>query len=556
MSSREEKPEKPKTSAQLLGSLGERTIPFSDEAERGVLSCILQDPVQRLDEARNQLPVDAFYHATNLIFYELLLEMGDKRMAIDPPLVTHFAREKKLLDKIGGPAGISELYAFMPIPSHWPYYVGILKNKRVQRRVISVCLESISAVQEVAQSAEAEEAATAGVLEVLQRDALAISLEREERGPVRIGVAAHEVMDATTKALESIHLGKGITGMGFGLADLDRMTNGLEPGDRFVIGAHSSTGKTALLMNVAVNLWKEHQAPGLIFSLDGMNITLARRVMADLADVDITEIRTGVGLFEKEHTKLKRMHAAQKIMGDMPIFLDDRPGLTIQQMCATARRFKKKHDIQWIAADFYQKIKCPSRRNDNDSVKELTDVSNIWMNLVLELGIGGIMLAQLNRDVKDKGRPTQHNVKGCSALFEDATKVVLMSRDDRPLDEVKREELDIPDKDRGAAPMLQLGERLIVADLAKNKDGPTGPVWTRLLGSRTRFSSFVPGKKIYNSTFNQEERAAERQQAAAPPPPARPDYSKGKAGGGGVRRKWNGKEFVEPGVEGDDLPLD
>jgi len=400
------------------------------------------------------------------------------------------------------------LFGLVMVPSHFQFYLGILKDKLVLRRIIDVCAAGIHSARLVPKDSKEESAATALALETLQREALAISLEREERGPVHVGEAAKDVMDATTKALESVYLGHGITGLGFGLADLDRMTNGLEPTDRIVIGAHSSTGKTAMLMGVAKHLCVDHEAPGLIFSLDGLNITLARRMIADIADVDITEIRTGVGLHEKDHAKLKRMHAAQKILHGLPLWLDDRPGLTIQQICATARRMKKKHGIQWIAADFYQKIKCPSRRNDADSVKELTDVSNIWMNLILELNIGGIMLAQLNREQGAKGRPTQHNVKGCSALFEDATKVILMSRDDRPFEQVKREEQDIPDKDRQMAPPLQLGERLIVADLAKNKDGPTGPVWTRLMGSRTRFQSFVPGKKIYNSTFNKEARQA------------------------------------------------
>ena len=278
MSDKDTKPR----SEKLLSSLGSRSIPFSDEAEKGVLSCILQDPVARLDEARNQLALDAFYHPMNLLFYELLLEMSDKRMAIDPPLVTHFARDKGVLDELGGAAAVSELFAFVPISSHFPYYLGILKNKRVQRKVIEVCLESIAAVQDVAQSEEAEEEATARVLDVLQRDALAISLEREDRGPAHIGVAGRDVMEATTHALESIHLGKGVTGMAFGLADLDRMTNGLEPGDRIVIGAHSSTGKTAMLMGMARHFAVDYKAPGLIFSLDGMNITLARRVIADM----------------------------------------------------------------------------------------------------------------------------------------------------------------------------------------------------------------------------------------------------------------------------------
>lgn len=509
MSDLRKNPDTTDTTEAVLGRIN-RALPFSDEAERAVLSCIMNDPVKFLDEARELLPEGAFYHAQSARLYALLLAMGDARAAIDLVTVTNFARDRGELEALGGPGGIGEYYTFHTLAAHFRHYIDIVRDKLVLRRMIDACARGIESAHLMDAGTTGEGGATVtDILDALQRDVLAITLAREARGPVHIKEAAHDVMDASEKAMDSLRRGESVTGMELGFsADVDRMLNGAEAGDRIVIGAHSTTGKTALLMNIATHFTRKYQAPGLIFSLDGMNITLARRAMAEISDVNINEIQTGVGLFEKDHSKLQSLQNAQRIVAGLPIWLDDRAGLSIQQAVATMRRFKKAHGIKWVAGDFFQKFTCPSRRNQFNEVQELTAVSNLWMNAVLDLDLIGIMLAQLNRDVKGD-RPTQHNIKQCAALFEDATKVLLLSNEHRDLEELKAAEEHIPLKDRQHAPALQLGEKIVCCQVEKNKDGSTGPVWVRLWGPKMRFRALVPGKKVYASAFNKEGRAAD-----------------------------------------------
>src|SRR5688572_21950258 len=63
---------KPEPSAEELLASINRALPFSDEAEKGVLSCLLQDPNERLSECRVNLPIAAFYHEANRTIYEKL----------------------------------------------------------------------------------------------------------------------------------------------------------------------------------------------------------------------------------------------------------------------------------------------------------------------------------------------------------------------------------------------------------------------------------------------------------------------------------------------------
>lgn len=499
-----------------------RQLPYSDEAEKAVVGCILQDPQQLLDEARHHLPPDAFYHDPNRIVYEELCEMSDRRLPIDVLTAVGFLRDKNLLERVGGNSVISELYTNVPLESHFKYYVDVVKEKYIQRLTIHALAVGIQQMQSCLPGT------VGAVLDSVQGAVLGINMEREDRGPEHIGVAAQEVLIRTETAVQAIRDGHEITGSQMGYsADVDRMWNGVERGDRIGICAHPSTGKTSLLLNASLHLARQG-VPVLLFGLDDEAVSLARRTISDLADVDITEIRSGIGmLWEEGVRKFARMQEAQRLCATLPIWIDDRTGLSIQQIAATTRRWFKKHARKpansveiscFIGIDYWQNIACDIKGDESNDVKRLTQTSLGWKNLIKSLKTAaGMLLSQVNRDVKSKERPSPHNNKGSGALFEDCTKMAMLSNEARPLADLIDSESGDPDistKDKTEASRfpLKLGERLVVHDIVKNKDGPTGPVWLRLLGSRTRFGSLVPGKKIYSASYNKEARILERQE--------------------------------------------
>ena len=57
-------------------------MPRSEDAERGVLSCFLQNPNELLDECRATLPEDAFYNVGNRSLYAELLAMREANKEI------------------------------------------------------------------------------------------------------------------------------------------------------------------------------------------------------------------------------------------------------------------------------------------------------------------------------------------------------------------------------------------------------------------------------------------------------------------------------------------
>ena len=72
-----------------------RAMPFSDEAEKGVLSCFLQSPNELLNDAQVSIPVESFYHPANRMLYEVLLEFNNKSLPVD--LVTLFKQNQNVI---------------------------------------------------------------------------------------------------------------------------------------------------------------------------------------------------------------------------------------------------------------------------------------------------------------------------------------------------------------------------------------------------------------------------------------------------------------------------
>jgi replicative DNA helicase len=171
---------------------------------------------------------------------------------------------------------------------------------------------------------------------------------------------------------------------------------------------------------------------------------------------------------------------------------------------------KHSQGIQWIAVDYFQVVTCPDAKAAKDQRIELNIISQLFMGLAMELDIPIILLVQLNREAeKSKGRPKMSDIKECGQVEQDATKIVLLSREDRDWDAIMdpdKGDEDIDMKDRKTAPRLELDELLVVAEVVKNKDGPTGPVWLRFQKNVTRFRSLVPDKPLFSSSHNKEGR--------------------------------------------------
>lgn len=226
---------------ELLANLN-KALPFSDESERGLLSCFLQDPVNRIGESRLALNPSAFYHEGNRTIFVKLCEMYDKGTPIDFTLLTNKLSSESLLDRVGGFSAISDLFAVTLTPAHYTEYRRIVEEKYQARRNIQAYAIAMTGFQD-------ESKPIANAIEQAQA-----ALDAVENAVVR-KLSRLSIRDAISQTMDEIQermqRGGAIPGWTTGFPMIDEKCGGLQKGRVTVFAGLPSDGKSAIMQNCA-----------------------------------------------------------------------------------------------------------------------------------------------------------------------------------------------------------------------------------------------------------------------------------------------------------------
>ena len=100
-----------------------RALPSNADAEKGVISAMLQSPDDIVGEAVQKLVPEAFYVPAHKTLFELLINLADEGKPIDPITLQEALMRENLMDSVGGPSAVLELIDFVPDASHFDFYV-------------------------------------------------------------------------------------------------------------------------------------------------------------------------------------------------------------------------------------------------------------------------------------------------------------------------------------------------------------------------------------------------------------------------------------------------
>ena len=445
----------------------DRLPPHSTEAEMGVLGCALLDPNKCIGECIEKLKDDgqeAFYDLRHQTIYETLATMFNTRDAIDIITVQQRLKDKQLLEQVGGIAYLSQLLDAVPSAANLSYYLEIVREKYLLRKMISTCTDVVGRVYDYEGEVDA-------LLDEVEKEILRIN-ESRAQGAV---MSTKELVNHAVNTIENYFSRKGtLNGLATGFADLDRMTDGLHGGEMIVIAARPSMGKTSLAMNMAEHIVLEQNLPVGVFSLEMSAESLVMRMLCSIARVNLRSIREGF-MSEADFPKLT---SAAGRLARAPLFIDDSAGLSILQLRARARRMHQQHGIKLFVIDYLQLLHSTARRSADNRQQEIADISNGIKALAKELKVPVIVLSQLNRDLeKDKSRkPRLSDLRESGAIEQDADVVGLLYKPSSGEDE-------------DGAPAEEADGQPVNLLIAKQRNGPTGDVGLTFLKSYTRFES-------------------------------------------------------------------
>jgi replicative DNA helicase len=220
---------------QAAAPVGDRLPPHSPEAEQGVLGCVLLAPNDCMGECIEKLKTaeDVFYDLRHQTIFQLLSQMYDAREAIDIITVQQKLKDQQLLEQVGGIPYLSALQDSVPSAANLSYYLEIVKEKYLLRKMIHVCTDVVNRVYE-------HEGEVDSLMDEVERDVLRISESRVQGQSATM----KDLVKKAINTIEDFHQRQGmLTGVPTGFADMDKMTSGLHGGEMIVIAARPSMGK-------------------------------------------------------------------------------------------------------------------------------------------------------------------------------------------------------------------------------------------------------------------------------------------------------------------------
>jgi replicative DNA helicase len=433
--------------AGALGSL-DRLPPHSEDAEKGVLGCILLDPNQSLDKCQEKLTDSAaFYDLRHRALYEHLLAMHAARQPIDLITLSERLGRGTLLEEIGGIVYLSGLQDAVPSAVNLEYYLGIVCDKFTLRKMLDTASRLIGRVHE-------HEGETDQIVEEFEREALAIRHDAVTTDKTSKAVMGDLINDLQQEA-QGIYKAVVKTG----IADFDKHYIGFSPGDMVLIAARPSVGKTAYMLQLALNMAAE--TPVGICSLEMTHESLCRRQLASLSAFDLRQIA------HAKPDEQRRIAIAASKVAKLPIVVCDRAAMTIGQIAAKARSWVSKHGIKVLFVDYLQLARGSSKRAREDRRLEVAEVAEGLKAIAKELGLIVIALSQLNRKLEERGKdskPRMSDLREAGELEQTADWILFLWAGRSDDDDEKPVEQSLPEA------------RKITNTVAKNRNGPTGDV--------------------------------------------------------------------------------
>lgn len=245
------------------------------EAERSLLGCLLIDPDKLVDVLTVVSPGD-FYDPTYRQIFEAIRELYQGGKAIDFVTISAKLSDNKKVSQIGGSAFLAQIAADVPTASHAEHYAQILREKAMRRQMIQ-------SGNRIASLAHEESRPAVELLEQAEEQLFAITrgVTNDHTVPIRDAIAAWH--DKFAELYETADEQK-LLGIQTGFSDLDHHLVGLDPEEVCVIAGRPGMGKTALALNIAMNVTERQDKRVAIISLEMNRQQLIERMCFEALD--------------------------------------------------------------------------------------------------------------------------------------------------------------------------------------------------------------------------------------------------------------------------------
>ncbi len=437
-------------------------MPADPESERAIISASLIDPASVFHALGRVKPEDFWDRRLGLV-WQAITTLTQSRAPIDPVTVGGELRRQNKLDAAGGMELLIDLSNFIGSAQAMEHYATTVARIATVRRV----LEATHAIQAEGYQRGADPDHVIAVAQDQLRSALDRAIG-DDAVPLSsiVGGVFQNVLAARDR-------GGQVTGIQTNYRDFDQLMLGLHRTDLMILAARPAMGKTALALNIALNVASTTLPTGpraglapsvLVFSLEMGREQLVQRLLSQKARVGLSDMRRG----QVDPDAEIALRAAAADLSELRLFIDDTPALNTIDLSARAKRIAMREGLDLIVVDYLQLMRGTGGSRQSRE-QEISEISRALKGLAKELNVTVMALSQLNRGLESRAdkRPIMSDLRESGAIEQDADIILFIYRDH------VYNKMSAPEE-----------AELIVA---KHRAGPTGLISLRFDGQFTRF---------------------------------------------------------------------
>ena len=478
-----------------------RVPPHNNDAEAAVLSSILTE-AKSFDIVAEILPNgEPFYADANRRIYDTAMELHREGAPVDIQTVAEVLRRTNRLQAIGGLAYLARLVDATPAVAHVDAHAKIVLDTFRIRQLIETC-------QMVAAEGYGDYGNAQQFIDSAEQRIYTLARTKEQK---TLTLAYDAIKTSFQRYEEAAARGRRITGVPTGFYELDSLTSGMHDGELIIVAARPGMGKTAYVMNMAINVVSPQmiqQEDGevmpdpdaetfgaIVFSLEMPTHQLTDRVLCSEGRVQLKSYRAGMVQGEP----WDRLVESANRVSQLPIWFDDTSSLSVLEIRSRVRRIQAEYNrpdpnkegryqrrVGLVVIDYIQLMGSNAGSRAGNREQEISEISRGLKGLAKELHVPVVALSQLNRAVETRGkdkRPQLSDLRESGAIEQDADMVQFIYRPD----------YYIVDK---ASPEAQKVKGVAEVIVAKQRNGPTGRVRLKFWDDYVRFDNPAKGEQI------------------------------------------------------------
>ncbi|RTL20743.1 MAG: hypothetical protein EKK55_17310 [Rhodocyclaceae bacterium] len=397
-----------------------------------------------ISEVQAIIRPEDFCFAEHREIYRTILTMRSENKPIDS--VTVAAEVKMGLESVGGRKYVFDLTNQVPTALHAVHYAKLVRESHRLRRITELSGMLSRSPDDLTTTAKLKEAildsglAVNPTLGILEATSLYFA-EIDKR------VSGKETIFKT------------------GFTTLNSMcAGGFRPGQLVTVGARTSKGKSAILLQFAATIARGG-ARVLFYSQEMTIPEIFDRLVAIHSRLTVSDVRRP----QREH--LKEINETVGALSNLGIRFGDQKNFTLEAFRADVER--EKPDI--LIVDYIQRIQVTA---GDSRASQFSNLANGLKSLALQNNVLVITASQLSRSVemRDDHTPTLSDLKESGGI-EEASDLVLL----------------LHTKVEDVMTATRLGDMIV----AKNRQGVTASFPITFEMGKTRFSEPKPGKDAF-----------------------------------------------------------